>query len=96
MANPDEVAPGFRKRNKKPVDVSTKETLTAGWLPSLTLAVTVQFEATAYVAVRGSVVITPSVFSVTSPAYVPVVESNVAWLKPMTGVPLSVPPCTNP
>ena len=31
------------------------------------VAATVQFDATAYVAVRGSVVITPSVFSVTSP-----------------------------
>jgi hypothetical protein len=47
--------------------------------------VTVQFEATAYVAVRDSVLTTPSVFSVTSPVYVPVAESNVAWLGPMTG-----------
>jgi hypothetical protein len=95
--NPDEVAPGFWKRNKKPVAVTTKETFTAGWLPTLTLAVTVQFEATAYVAVIDSVVITPSWDDVFSPVYVPVVESNVTWLAPMVGVPfLSVPPCRNP
>ena len=83
--NPDEVAPGFWKRNKKPVDVTTKEIFTAGWLPILTLAVTVQFEATAYVAVRGSVLITPSRDAVSSPVYVPVVESNVTWLNPLAG-----------
>src|SRR5580700_2410348 len=48
-ANPDEVEPGFWKRNKKPVDVTTKEALTFSvWLPltSVTCAVTVQFLAT--------------------------------------------------
>jgi hypothetical protein len=67
--NPDEVEPGFWKRKKKPVDVIAKETFVAGLPPTLTLAVTVQFEATAYVAVRGRTAISPSRDVVSSPVY---------------------------
>jgi hypothetical protein len=41
----------------------------------------VQFEATVYVPV--TVAITPSWDDVSSPVYVPVVESNVTWLTPV-------------
>ena len=57
----------------------------------------VQFEATAYVPVRDSVVITPSWNEVSTEVNVAVVESNLIWLTLVVGVPLmSVPPCGNP
>jgi hypothetical protein len=58
----------------------------------------VQFEATAYVPLRGSVLITPSRDVVVSPVNVPLVESNVSWLTAaLLGVPLlSVLSCRNP
>src|SRR5277367_224804 len=89
-ANPSEK----RWRARNPVDVTTKE---KGLLP-VGLPVPVQFEATAYVPVRGSVAITPSWDAVFSPVNVPVVESNVIWVTAaVAGVPLlSVPRCRNP
>jgi hypothetical protein len=58
----------------------------------------VQFEATAYVRLRGSVLITPLRDVVVSPVNVPLVESNVSWLTAaLLGVPLlSVLSCRNP
>jgi hypothetical protein len=60
--------------------------------------VPVQFEATAYVPLRGSVLITPSRDVVVSPVKVPLVESNVIWVTAaLLGVPLlSVLSCRNP
>jgi hypothetical protein len=63
---------------------------------NMIVAATVQFDATAYVPVRESVVITPLWDAVSSAVNVPVVESNVTWLTVVGCPALSVPPWRNP
>jgi hypothetical protein len=62
--------------DKKPVDVTTKAIFSEAPF-NVIVAATVQFDATAYVPVRESVVSTPLWDAVSSAVNVPLVESNV-------------------
>jgi hypothetical protein len=78
---------------KKPVDVTTKEMPP----PIENLFSAVQFEATAYVPVKDSGVITPLWDEMSTVLNVAVVGSNVIWVTVVVGCPArSVPLCRNP
>lgn len=78
---------------KNPVGVTTKEMPP----PIVNVFVAVQFEATAYVPVEDSGVITPSWDEVSTVVNVAVVGSNVIWVTVVVGCPAaSVPLCRNP